>query len=113
METKQEIEMKILELNVEYNKRKEELNHKLFELSQLEKEKQSHTMKKEIDFYIDVFKHLLELEKTYCNRGNGEYSCSECKFCTPNHTCIKNWLIYEFGEFTRQAKLEELQGEKK
>lgn len=72
---------------------------------------QSHIMKKEIDFYIDVFKHLLQLEKVYCNKGNGKYSCSECKFCTPNHICIRNWLIKEFNEFTRQAKLE-LQGEK-
>jgi hypothetical protein len=112
MKTKQEIERKILELNAEYNKRKEELEHKLFELFQLEKEMQSHTMKHEIDFYIDIFKYLLQLEDTYCRKGDEEYSCDECKLCTQNHVCIKNWLIGEFDEFTRQAKLE-LQGEKK
>ena len=113
MLTKQEIEREILELNANYNKRKEELNHKLFELLQLEKEMQSHTMKHEIGFYIDIFKHLILLEKTYCNKTNGEYSCSECKLYSQNHICIKNWLIDEFSEFTRQAKLEELKGEKK
>ena len=112
MLTKQEIEREILELNKDYNKRKEELDHKLFELLQLEKEKQSHTMKHEIGFYIDIFKHLLDLEKTYCNKGDGSYSCDGCKFCTPNHICIKNWLIDEFDEFTRQAKREKL-GENK
>lgn len=70
MFTKQEIEREILTLNTEYNKRKEELNHKLFELLQLDKEMQSHIMKKGIDFYIDVFKHLLQLEKIYCNKSN-------------------------------------------
>lgn len=104
MMTKQELERKILELNADYNKRKRELDHKLFELNQLEKEKQSHTMKHEIGFYIDIFEHLLQLEKSYCNKGNGEYSCKECKFCSKNGTCIKNWLIHEFSEFTRQAK---------
>jgi hypothetical protein len=107
MLTKQQVEREILELNSEYNQRKEKLNHKLFELMQLEKEKQSHTMKKEIGFYIDIFKHLLQLEKTYCCKGNREYSCDECKFVTKNHICIKNWLIDEFDEFTRQAIQEE------
>lgn len=103
--TKQELEREILELNADYYKRKRELNKKLFELQQLEKEKQSHPMKHEINYYIDIFKHLLKLEDTYCNKGNGEFSCSECKFCTENNICIRNWLIDEFSEFTRQAKL--------
>lgn len=107
MLTKQELERQILELNADYNKRKQELDHKLFELNQLEKEKQSHTMKYEIGFYLDIFEYLLQLEKLYCNKGNGEYSCNECKFCLENHTCIKNWLIDEFSEFTRQAKKRE------
>ena len=106
MLTKQEIEREILQLNANYNKRKEELYHKLFELLQLEKEKQSHIMKHEIGFYIDIFKHLLELEDTYCRKGDGLYSCGGCKFRTQNHICIKNWLIDEFNEFTRQAKRE-------
>ena len=63
-------------------------------------------MKYKIDFYIDIFKHLLQLEKTYRNKGDGQYSCKECKFVTENHTCIKNWLINEFDEFVRQAKKE-------
>ena len=104
--TKQEIEREISELNVRYNKEKSRLENQLFELEQLEKEKQSHTMMKETDFYIDIFKHLLQLEKTYCNKGDGQYSCKECKFVTENHTCIKNWLINEFDEFVRQAKKE-------
>lgn len=104
--TKQEIEREISELNVRYNQEKSRLETKLCELEQLEKEKQSHIMKYEIDFYIDIFKFLLQLEKTYCNKGNGKYSCSECKFSTENHTCIKNWLINEFDEFVRQAKKE-------
>lgn len=104
MESRQEIERQMLELNKEYNARKEELNHKLFELGQLEKEKQSHTMKHEIEFYIDIFKHLIQLEETYCNKANGEYSCNECRFVTQDNFCIKNWLIDEFDEFTRQAK---------
>lgn len=105
MMTKQELERQILELNDDYNKRKRELDRKLFELNQLEKEKQSHTMKREIEFYIDIFEYLLQLEKSYCNKGNGEYSCDECKFCLKNRTCIKNWLIHEFSEFTRQAEI--------
>ena len=111
MLTKQELEREILELNADYNKRKAELDRKLFELKQLEKEKQSHTMTHEIEFYIDIFKHLIQLENTYCNKANGGYNCSECKFATQNHFCIKNWLIDEFDEFTRQAKLKI--GEKK
>lgn len=39
MLTKQQVEREILELNAEYNQRKEKLNHKLFELMQLEKRK--------------------------------------------------------------------------
>ena len=35
MLTKQQVEREILELNSEYNQRKEKLNHKLFELMQL------------------------------------------------------------------------------
>ena len=101
--TKQEIEREISELNVRYSQEKSRLENKLFELEQLEREKQSHTMKYEIDFYTDIFKHLLQLEKTYCKKGNG-YSCDECKFVTEGGTCIKNWLINEFGEFVRQAK---------
>ncbi len=104
--TKQEIEREILELNVRYNQEKSGLENKLLELEQLEKEKQSHTMQHEIDFYVDIFKHLLKLEKTYCNKGNGKYSCDECKLATENLTCIKNWLIVEFNEFVRQAKKE-------
>ena len=104
--TKQEIEREISKLNVRYSQEKSRLENKLFELEQLEREKQSHTMKYEIDFYIDIFKHLLQLEKTYCNKGNGKYSCDECKFTTRNHTCIKNWLLTEFDEFVRQAKSE-------
>lgn len=104
--TKQEIEREISELNVRYSQEKSRLENKLFELEQLEREKQSHTMKYEIDFYIDIFKHLLQLEKTYCNKGNGKYSCDECKFATENFTCIKNWLLTEFNEFVRQAKKE-------
>lgn len=104
--TKQEIEREILELNVRYSQEKSRLENKLFELTQLEKENQSHTMKHEIDFYIDLFKHLLQLEKIYCNKGNGKYSCDECKFVTENGICIKNWLINEFDEFVRQAKKE-------
>lgn len=102
--TKQEIERELSELNIRYSQEKQRLENKLFELTQLEKEKQSHTMKQKVGFYIDIFKYLLQLEKTYCNKGNGEYSCSECKFTTENHTCIKNWLIMEFDEFVRQAK---------
>lgn len=101
--TKQEIEREISELNVRYSQEKSRLENKLFELEQLEREKQSHTMKYEIDFYTDIFKHLLQLEKTYCKKGNG-YSCDKCKFVTEGGTCIKNWLINEFGEFVRQAK---------
>ena len=104
--TKQEIEREISELNIRYNQEKSRLENQLFELEQLEKEKQSHTMMKETDFYIDIFKHLLQLEKTYCNKGNGKYSCDECKFATENLTCIKNWLLTEFNEFVRQAKKE-------
>lgn len=105
--TKQEIKRKISELNIIYSQEKSRLENKLFELEQLEKEKQCHTMmKQEEGFYIDIFKHLLKLEKTYCNNGNGKYSCDDCKFVTENHTCIKNWLIVEFDEFVRQAKKE-------
>ena len=104
--TKQEIEREILELNVRYSQEKSRLENQLFELKQLEKEKQSHSMKHEKDFYIDIAKHLLQLEKTYCNKGNGEYSCNECKFATKDCICIKNWFINEFDEFTRQAKKE-------
>lgn len=104
--TKQEIERKISELNVIYSQEKSRLESKLFELEQLEKEKQSHAMRQDTDFYIDIFKHLLQLEKTYCNKENHEFSCNECKFVTKGGTCIKNWLIVEFDEFTRQAKKE-------
>lgn len=104
--TKQQIEREMSELNVRYNQEISRLENKLFELKQLEKEQQCHSMKYEIDFYIEIMKHLLKLNKTYCNKGNGEYSCSECKFVTENHTCIKNWLIVEFDEFVRQAKKE-------
>lgn len=69
--TKQEIEREISELNVRYSQEKSRLENKLFELEQLEKEKQSHTMKYEIGFYIDIFKYLLQLNKTYCNKANG------------------------------------------
>lgn len=102
--TKQEIEREISELNVRYNQEKSRLENKLLELDQLEKERQSHTMQYDTDFYVDIFKHLLKLEKTYCNKSNGEYSCDECKLATENLTCIKNWLISEFNEFVRQAK---------
>lgn len=47
---------------------------------------------------------MLQLENTYCNKVNDEFSCSECKFVTKGGTCIRNWLIAEFDEFTRQAK---------
>ncbi len=104
--TKQEIERKISELNVRYSQEKSRLENELFELTQLEKERQSHTMKHETGFYIYIFKYLLQLDKTYCDKGNGEYSCNECKFTTENHTCIKNWLMNEFDEFVRQAKKE-------
>ena len=50
-------------------------------------------MKKEIDFYIDIFEHLLQLEKIYCCKGNREYSCDECKFVTKNHINIMLWKI--------------------
>lgn len=104
--SKQEIEREMLELKREYKNRFLKLKQKLSELEQLEKEKQCHTMKKEVDFYIEVMKHLLKLNDSYCNKGNGQYSCSECKFKTENGTCIRNWLISEFDEFTRQAKRE-------
>ena len=104
--TKQEIERKISELNVRYSQEKSRLENQLFKLEQLEKEMQCHTMEHNLDFYIDIFKYLLQLEETYCNKGNGEYSCKECKFKTENNTCIKNWLIFEFDEFVRQAKKE-------
>ena len=102
--TKQEIEREISELNVRYSQEKSRLENKLSELEQLEKEKQCHSMKHEVQFYIDIMKHLLKLNDTYCNKGNGEYNCSECKFCLENMTCIKNWLLSEFDEFVRQAK---------
>ena len=102
--TKQDIEREISELNVRYSQEKSRLENKLLELEQLEKERQSHTMQYETDFYVDIFKHLLKLEKTYCNKGNRKYSCDECKLKTENLTCIKNWLISEFNEFVRQAK---------
>lgn len=104
MQTKQEIERKILNLNSYYNREKEKLEHELFELFQLEREKHSHTMKYKIGFYVDIFKHLLQLETTYCNKADGSYSCDGCKLCTQNHVCIRNWLIDEFNEFVRQAK---------
>ena len=104
--TKQEIERKISELNVKYSQEKSRLENKLFELEQLEKERQCHSMKKEPDFYIEIIKHLLKLNDTYCNQGKGEYSCSECKFKTKDDICIKNWFIFEFDEFTRQAEKE-------
>lgn len=105
--TKQEIEREISELNVRYSQEKSRLENELFELEQLEKEKQCHIMmKQELGFYTDIFKHLLQLEKAYCNKGNGEYSCSKCKLVTEGGTCIKNWLITEFGEFVRQAEKE-------
>lgn len=103
--TKKEVERELSELNVRYSQEKSRLEKKLFELTQLEKEKQSHTMKHEIDFYIDIFKYLLQLEKTYCNKGNGKYNCDECKFNT-QYRCIKKWLLNEFDEFVRQAKKE-------
>lgn len=101
---KQQIEREISELNVRYSQEKSRLENKLFVLEQLEREKQCHTMKQEDGFYTDIFKHLLQLEKTYCDKGNGEYSCSECKFVTEDGICIKNWLLREFDEFVRQAK---------
>lgn len=101
---KQQIERKISELNVRYSQEKLRLKNKLFVLKQLEREKQSHTMKYGVEFYINIFKYLLKLDKTYCDKGNGEYSCKGCKFKTKNHTCIRNWLISEFDEFVRQAK---------
>lgn len=104
--TKQEIEREMLELKREYKNKFFKLKQKLFELEQLEKEKQCHTMKKEVDFYIEIMKCLLKLNDSYCNKGNNEYSCSDCKFKTENGTCIKNWLLNEFEEFTRQAKKE-------
>ena len=104
--TKQEIERNISELNVWYSQEKSRLENKLFELEQLEKENQLHSMQYKIDFYIDIAKYLLQLDKTYCNKGNGEYRCSECKLVTENHTCIKNWFLSEFEEFVRQAKKE-------
>lgn len=104
--TKQEIEREISELNVRYSQEKSRLENKLFELKQLEKERQSHAMKYETGFYVDIFKYLLQLEETYCNKEYGEYSCNECKLATKEHTCIKNWLISEFDEFVRQAKKE-------
>lgn len=106
--TKQELEREILELNADYNKRKAELDKKLFELRQLEEEKQSHKMKHKTSFYIEIFKYLLDLEKTYCTKSYGEYSCDDCKFSLQNKICIKNWLIDEFSEFTRQAKKEKI-----
>lgn len=104
--TKQEIERKISELNVKYIQEKSRLENKLFELEQLEKEKQCHTMKHETRFYIDIAKHLLQLEKTYCDKGDGKYSCDGCKFATEDFICIKNWFLIEFDEFVRQAKKE-------
>lgn len=104
--TKQEIERTILELTSKYNQEKSMLENKLFVLSQLEKEKQSHTMKHKTGFYIGIFKHLLRIEEIYCNHNDGTYSCNECKFLTENHICIKNWLMDEFNEFVRQAKKE-------
>lgn len=70
-----------------------------------------HAMNYELEFYIGIFKHLLQLEKkycnkTYCNNRNGGYYCSECKFVTEDGICIKNWLLREFDEFVRQAKKE-------
>lgn len=104
--TKQQIEREISKLNARYSREKSKLENKLFELEQLEKEKQCHSMKKEPDFYIEIIKHLLKLNDTYCNKGKGEYSCGECKFKTKDDICIKNWLLNEFDEFTRQAKKE-------
>lgn len=104
--TKQDIEREITELNVRYSQEKSRLENKLLELTQLEKGMQSHKMKHDIGFYIDIFKHLLQLEKTYCEKGNGEYNCEECKFNNTPYCCIKNWLLTEFDEFIRQAKKE-------
>ena len=106
--TKQEIEREISELNVKYSQEKSRLENKLIELEKLEKEMKSHTMRHNADFYVDIFKHLLKLEKTHCDKRNG---CDECIFATENFICIKNWLIAEFNEFVRQAK-KELQDEK-
>ena len=104
--TKKEVERELLELNIKYNQEKSRLENKLFELEQLEKEKRCHIMKQKEEFYINIFKYLLQLEKTYYDKGDGQYSCKECKFVTENHTCIKNWLLTEFNEFVRQAKKE-------
>lgn len=106
MESKQEIKRELLKLNKDYNKKREELNRRLFELKQLENEKESHKMKHELSFYIDIFKHLIQLEDTYCNKSDGGYNCDECKFVCGDKICIKNWLIDEYDEFTRQAKKE-------
>lgn len=59
--TRQEIEREIHELYVKYNQEKSMLENKLFELEQLEKERQCHTMKLEMNIYIDIFKYLLQL----------------------------------------------------
>ena len=104
--TRQEIERKILELNVKYSQEKSNLENKLFELEQLEKERQCHSMKNKTDFYIKIMKHLLKLNDIYCNKGKNGFRCSECKFKTKDDFCIKNWLITEFDEFVRQAKKE-------
>lgn len=104
--TKQEIEREISELTVRYNQQKSRLENKLFELEQLEKGNQYHCMRYKIDFYIDIFKYLLQLEKPYCNKGNDGFHCNECKFATEKGVCIKKWLINEFDELVRQAKKE-------
>lgn len=103
MQTKQEIEREILELNSYYNREKEKLQHKLFELLQLEKEQKGHKMQHTTDFYIDIFEHLLNLKNNYCIKEGG-VNCENCKFVTSNGVCIKKWLINEFNEFVRQAK---------
>ena len=66
-------------------------------------------MKFNLDFYIDIIKHLLQLE-TYCN--NKKYSCDDCPFLTENHTYIKNWILIEFNEFIKQAKKRKIKMER-
>lgn len=106
MRDKNKIKEEMDNLRKDYVIKKEELTKELKRAELVESERLNHSMKHKEDFYIEIFEHLLTMEKKYCKISKNEFRCDHCPFSLKNKVCVKNWLLSEFDVFTEEAQKE-------
>lgn len=102
--TVSEIQKQLSELHFDYDKKKKELRKLLIKAKERESDMRSHKMQRSENFYLDVFKHLVRMDKKYCTISPSKYRCEGCPFVLDNNICVKNWLMDEFKDFAQEAQ---------